>query len=518
MHAAVGAWVATSVPAPLLAIDDTAYLALGRTIAGDGAAPIGAQPPYGALYPVLLAPGWLVGLDEAQMITYAQVGNAVLGALLVPVLYVLVRRLTDTARSTAIASALVGASLPAAFLTGGLVWTERLLPLLVALGLLGVVRLTDDPTGRDVALVVAAAVALFATHPRTGAAALVFVGAAVWFAFQAGRIPASAAAAALGLSGLRLAALGRSWLADAAFGDPGTYDTGDLVARRGIDDVPGMVIHGGGTIAYLLLATAGLALLGALVLVTKPQVGVVVGAMTVGVVGVAGWFLTGVDRSDAWLHGRYVEILAPPLVALGVVAAKELPWRISATFMTVGIVASGFYGAWAGPGNNWTTPRTPVMMLGTEVSGAPFGGDVFEPGAAATVALVVGLGLLAAIRLRNRAGVALAAGAVALGVASGLPALDRLHENSIAGQVRASRLGEADIDLMFIDADRVSSPLAAAVAWEVGFGRATVEPTTDATHLLLPAADGTPPQATAVVEFPADPERGFTGGTVWALG
>ncbi|MDW3218076.1 MAG: hypothetical protein R8F63_05635 [Acidimicrobiales bacterium] len=510
LHAAVGAWIATSVAGPMLAIDDIAFLSMGRTLAGDGAAAIGAQPPYGILYPLLLAPGWFVGLDESQMVVYAQVGNAILGALLIPVLYALVRRLTRAARSTAITGALVGASLPAALLTGSIVWTERLLPLLVALGLLGVTLLHERVTGGRVALVVVVAIALFATHPRTGAAAVVLIVAAVGFAFRAGQIPASVTAAALGISGLRLAEVARAWVADAAFDSTGTYDAGDLVSRRGIDDIPHMAIHAGGTVAYLVLATAGLAILGALVITAKPQVAKVVAGIGVGIVVVAGWFLTGVDRSDAWLHGRYIEILAPPLVALGIVGAKQLPWRISATVIAAGGVVAGFYGAWAGPGNNWQTPRSPVMMLGTEVSGAPFGGNFFEPGAAASAGIVVGLLLLAALQWRNRAALAVAGTAITLAVFSGLAALDDLQQNSVVGQVQASPVADADIDLLVIDVDRVPRNLAAAVAYEVGLDRAQADADPTATHLLLEADTAPPPGATLLAEFEF--------GSVWTLG
>lgn len=508
-HAAIGTWIATSVAGPMLAIDDIAFLSMGRTIAGDGAAAIGAQPPYGVLYPTLLAPGWLVGLSESQMVVYAQTLNAMLGALLIPVLYALIRRLTEAGESTAVLAALVGASLPATLLTGSIVWTERLLPLLIALGLLLVVRLLDDWSSRDVVLAVAVALALFATHPRTGAAAVVLVASVAAIAFRADRIPWGVGALLTGLAGIRGIESLRARVAEAAFDSPGTYDAGDLVSRRGLDDVPHMLIHAGGTVAYLVIATAGLAVLGAIVLVRRPAVASVMVALGVGVVAVAGWFLTGVERSDAWLHGRYIEILAPPLVALGVVGAARLPWRLTAGVVAGSGVIAGFYGAWAGPGNNWNTPRSPVMMLGTEISGAPWGGNFFEPGAAASTGTVVGLALIAAFRWREAAARALATLAITVGVLSGLVALDDLQEGSVVGQVQASAVGEADVEEIAIDTDRVPSNLAAAVAYEVGLDRARAETGPQTTHLLL-AADFVPPTgAVAIAEF--------SGGTVWAL-
>ena len=88
----IGFIVATSTPGPLLTADDLANFGLAHAIAGQGAAPMAAQAPYGPLYPLLLAPGWLLGLDEPSMMVWARGVNALAGALLVPVLYALVRR------------------------------------------------------------------------------------------------------------------------------------------------------------------------------------------------------------------------------------------------------------------------------------------------------------------------------------------------------------------------------------------------------------------------------------------
>ena len=41
-----------------------------------------AQAPYGLFYPLLLAPGWLVGFDEPGMLLWARGVNALAGALL----------------------------------------------------------------------------------------------------------------------------------------------------------------------------------------------------------------------------------------------------------------------------------------------------------------------------------------------------------------------------------------------------------------------------------------------------
>ncbi len=506
-HAVVGAWIATSMTGPLLAIDDLAYLAMGRTLAGGGAAPLGAQPPYGVLYPVLLAPGWLVGLDESQMIVFAQIVNAVLGAALVPVLYVLVRRLTDAGLGRALGAAAIGASLPAALLTGTIVWTERLLPLLVALAMLALLRLHDEPGVGRTLEVAAVAVALVATHPRMISVSLVVVAAAAWCLIRAA-MPRLVIALTIGVvSGSVVMELARRALTRRTFGAEATYDAADLASRRGLDDGLEMALRGGGTLAYLVLATAGLAVVGLLVLARHRGAAITYAAMVAGTVAVSGWFLVGVGRADAYLHGRYIEVLAPLLVALGVVGLARLPWRVSASVIAGSVVVAGLYGAWAGPGNNWATSRTPVMMLGTEVGGAPFGQSVFEPGAAAAVGLLAGLLLLAAARGRVAELPLVTAVIVAIAVMSGTEAIDSLRDNSTVGEVQVA-LAEVEIERLVID-ERVPSTLAGAVAWEVGFDHASREISIDMTHLLLPPEATAPAGAEIVVEL--------AGGIVWEL-
>ena len=507
-HAAVGVWIATSMTGPLLAIDDLAYLSLGRTLAGGGAAPLGPQPPYGVLYPTLLAPGWLVGLDEAQMIVFAQVVNALLGAALLPVLFALVRRLTDASFGRALGAAAIGASLPAALLTGTIAWTERLLPLLVAVAVLALLRLRDQPTLWRGVAVAGTAVALHATHPRMVLVAAVVLGAGLWILRSAGSLRSSGATLALGAGGVALAELTRRALAEATFGAEATYDAADLARNRGIDDAAAMAVRGGGTIAYLVLATGGLAVLGGLLLLRRREIAVVYGAMLVATVAVAGWFLAGVDRSDAFLHGRYIEVLAPLLVALGVIAARELPWRRSAAVIAGSVVVGGLYGAWAGPGDVWARSRTPVMMLGVEVGGAPFGQQIFEPGAAAALALMAGMLLLAAARGRAWEAPVIAGVIVTAAVLSGTEAIDSLRDNTTVGEVQAA-LADIEVDRLVVD-ERVPSTLGGAVAWEVGLDHTSRQMSIDTTHLLLPPEAVAPDRAERVATF--------DGGVLWALG
>lgn len=477
--------IASAVAGPLLAVDDLAYLTLGRTLGGGGAAPLGAQPPYGIGYPVLLAPGWALGLDESQMIVWARAVNSVLGALLVPVLYLLVRRLTGASFGWALTASLVGASLPAAFLTGGIVWTERLLPLLVAIAALALLRLHRVPNWRRACMVATIAVALVAAHPRMmPVAAIVVLAGAVtlWRNGERMRAGAVVAAAAVGIA---LAEWAREVLARATFDEGATYDGFDLASRRGLSEISDMAVLGTGTLAYLVLATAGLAVLGVAVVVQRGELRVWYPAMTLAVAAVAGWFLTGVDRADAFLHGRYIEVMAPLLVALGVIGAATFPTKLAMRTVFGASIVAGLFGAWAGPGNNWARPRSPVMMLGTEVGGAPWGGNFFEPGAAATVAVVVGMAFVGAAAYRHWAAGAVAVVAVGLGVWSGTIALDDLQNHSAVGQTQET-LDAVAIERIAIDTEQIPPGLAAAIAWEVGLDRTALDIDAETTHVVLP--------------------------------
>lgn len=505
----VGVAVATATPGPLLFADDVAYLSMARTLAGEGSAALPPQPPYGFLYPILLAPGWLMGFDEGQMLTYARVVNAAAGALLVPVLYVIVRRVWSTERLPALLAAMAGASLPALWLTGTIVWTERLLALLVACTFLAVVRLVSRRTADRALQATVVAVALFATHPRMGPTAVVVIVTAALITRRA--VPVRVGILGAGFAALGLTEWVRRAIADATFGSSGTYDAADLASRRGFGDVPDMAQHAVGATSYLILAGTGILLIGLVMTARKPIIGPALVGMLAATAAVAAWFLTGVPRADAWLHGRYVEVFAPLLVALGLVSLKRVAWRPAVALLVVAPIVAGIVGAWVGPGNNWNTPRSPVMMLGVEVSGAPFGANIFEPGAAASVSLLTGLALWWLWRIGKPviASCVLAV-VVAVGVASGLESLDQLYDGNISGRTAGAFDDPDAIGELFVDAQRVSPNLIAALAWEVGFDDTTKSISAATTHMLLPP-DGVAPQGSTIV-------LEFDHGTVWAVG
>lgn len=505
----VGFLVATSTPGPLLTADDLANFGLAHAIAGQGAAPMAAQAPYGPLYPALLAPGWLIGLDESAMLVWARGVNALAGASLVPVLSALVRRIAGVAWWPALAASVAAAMLPAGMLTASIAWSERLLWLLAAAAALATVVAVERRTVRSAALAALAGVALFAGHPRLGVAAVVVIVVGVG-SVRRTSWPAAVAVGVGGFGGLAAIEWIRSAAAEAAFGSTGTYDAGDLASRRGVDELfPAAPQQALGALTYLVLAGTLVAVWG-LVVLARDRRGWPILAMGVAVLAVAAWFLTGIPRSDRWLHGRYVEVMAPILVAVGLATLDRIRWRTAVGLGFAVPVLAGIVAAWNGPGNTWASPRSPVMMLGVEVSGAPYGGQVFEPGAAASVAIVTGLLLWGLARWRGPGRAAALAVLLSMwAIDSGDSTLDQLYELTPAAEVAALLPEDEVIGEVFLDTATLSPNLTNAVAWEVGFGHAVVEPSSTATHLLVSPEAEVAPGALLVAEF--------SGANLWRL-
>jgi len=495
---AVGVWVATAVPGPLLSADDLAYMSIARTIAGQGAAPLIDQPPYGFLYPILIAPGWLLGFGESSILTWSRIVNALVGALLLPALYLLLRRVMLAGRRMSLLGATIGSLLPAGFLTASIVWAESLLPLLMVLALLALQQLRHDPGRLSITGLVVSSVALYAAHPRMAPVAFVMVLSAVIVLM--GRVPRGEISALLGISAVALVTTGwlRGAIQTATFGQSGTYSLTDLVSRRGVTEIPEMAVHAIGAGAYLVLAGAGLSVIGVISLHRSGIVGRVTNVVALTMAVTAGWFLTGIPRADAYLHGRYVEVLAPVLVGAGVVGLTRMRPVVAALVVLVATAAAGFIAAWAGPGDNWANPRSPVMMFGVEVSGAPFGSVIFEPGAAASAALVAGLVVVMTMRNRHLvfAGAAVAMMA-AIGVWSGVEGLELLYDGSTAGQVGAE-LADVSVGRVLLAEENVPNAISGAVAWHFGLDSTTRESDGLVTHLLLPA-DAAAPQGAMLV-------------------
>jgi hypothetical protein len=279
-------------------------------------------------YSMLLSPAHWFTSDSAAVYRVALGLNAVLGGLTALVLYWLARRLTVFGPIGCAAVAGCVALTPARLFTTEFVWSESLTVLVYSTTVLALLRFWSEP-GRPNAVAVALIAALgFATHSRL--LPLSFVALAVIvLAARAHRVtPLDAAiATAANLAGLA-AGLGLTRLATSElWRDPSDINSVGAVAERLLD--PGAILVAlAGQVWYQLVASLGIAAIGAWVLVTRAfattpgaapsradsrLVGVSV--LTLSALSVV--FMSGRTRADQVVYGRYIDAVTSPVLIVG---------------------------------------------------------------------------------------------------------------------------------------------------------------------------------------------------------
>lgn len=327
---------------PHLFPDEMGYLAVARGLVTGPSFALGPAPFYFPLYSVLIAPVFLLDLGPAGTFAGIMVVNAFLGAVTVGAVYAAARRLLGAAPGPAAWAAAVGGLFPGQALLTTSAWGENLLPLLMIGWLLAVHRLLERTTGPRAAVVVAAAVASYLTHPRAAVVVVVTAGLGpvlLWSRRPALR-PVGTAAAVLitGATGGYL--LSRALIArllepyyersGIALPEGGTFS--ELLSPSRWDDAALRLV---GVAWYQAAATAGLSVLGIWALlrlvVTPARCGrgpyeqAVAGTATALVALVAGLavgaaaFLSDGERADNFFAGRYVDAATPMVIAAAVV-------------------------------------------------------------------------------------------------------------------------------------------------------------------------------------------------------
>ncbi len=504
LHTLVGWWLATRLPGPLLSADDITHLALARTLAGAGPQPLTAQPPYGIAYPLAVAPAWLVGAGPAGVLGWARAVSALAGGATVVVCHELGRRAFGLGPRRSLAAALVAASLPAGLVTASITWSERLGALTVSLLVLAAVVAVDRfpgdarsrPIGPGAGVVVAAAVTA-GTHPRLVVVALVVVA----FVAVAWRERPVAALVLAGTGLLAVAGvdvLGRL-VQEAALGSGGTYGVADLAGRRGIGLVGAMGVRALGAWASFVAATAGFAVVGLAEAWRRPATRVLIPVVAV-VAAEAGWFLVGIERADAWYHGRYLDVVAPVVVVAA--AAALTHWSPGRTVLVVVSAAlAGGVAAVLGSAGLWDRPRSPVMMLGVEVAGAPFGAARFSPALLTLVIVVVALAVVAT-RDRHRAVAGVLVATLVAGAVSGSVVIEHLWDAALGSRVHTAVREVQRVapgSRLVVRPEGLAPGVAQAAAWENGLARTVIDTGTGTAE----RATGAPPAAAVVLSAPA---------------
>lgn len=339
---------------PVLVADEIGYLTNARVLAGGLAGQLEQAPFYRGGYSLLIAP--LVNLGAGPTFTYhlVLVLNAALAASVFPLLYLLLTRFAGVRPELAIWAALAGAVYPAMTVLSQVAMSENALFPLVCLWLIafaGLLRQRDRRGGLLWAAGLGLATgALWAVHNRLIVAVALAVIGLIWPALRRRLHPT---AAVLGLAIIAAALVGVHFLDSYLIDHNYAGSAPDELSER-MDSL--IDFHGLRTAAanllgqswYLLVATFGLAAAAVADFFADRRLSVVASqdpgpappaerpapilgvllALTVLLLLISAAAFPERTRPDMLIYGRYTEIVAPALIAFGLVALSRVWLRL----------------------------------------------------------------------------------------------------------------------------------------------------------------------------------------------
>lgn len=327
---------------PVLVADEIGYLTNARVLAGGLPGQLEQAPFYRGGYSLLIAP--LVNLGASPSFTYhlVLVLNAALAASVFPLLYLLLTRFGGVRPQLAIWAALAGAVYPAVTVLSQVAMSENALFPLVCLWLIafaGLLRQEDRRGGLLWAAGLSAATgALWAVHNRMIVAVALAVAGLVWLTLRRRLHPT---AAALGLGIIAAAFVGVHFLDSYLINHNYAGAAPDELSERmdSLLDFQGLrtaLTNLIGQSWYLLVATFGLAAAAVADFVAGwrrrgeataerpvPVLGVLL-ALTALLLLISAAAFPERTRPDMLIYGRYTEIVAPALIAFGLVAPSRV--------------------------------------------------------------------------------------------------------------------------------------------------------------------------------------------------
>ncbi|MET7668650.1 glycosyltransferase family 39 protein [Micromonospora luteifusca] len=326
-------WLSRHIVLPIAHTDEDSYLNTARALAGG---PGGFSSENDLLrrvgYPMLISPAFLGDRDFSDSYRIVQLINAMANSTLLPLAYLLGRRLLRLRRSHALLGALAAATLPATVFYAGIAMIDTVMAPLVVAWLLAVHRWIGRP-GPVAAATVGLLVGGFHLLHSRGLVIVAVHAGLVLLLFVRRRISPPAVLAAL-LPVLAMALVNEAairYLGNKVYLLGSTPGGGTVEA---VASVQGVVRVGAGVATqlwYVVVITfgmAGVAWAAAVRELWRPRhgdaarwtMGVAL-VVTVGVAGGASVILAGITGKplDA-IYGRYVQMLAPfwLLVGLGV--------------------------------------------------------------------------------------------------------------------------------------------------------------------------------------------------------
>jgi hypothetical protein len=328
-------WFSRGQSVPLANPDESAYLIAGRVLAGGAATDFSYSTLYQAGYPLLIAPVYWFTSNATTVYHAVLVINAAISALLMPLAYVMGRRL-GLVRPAAYAVAAVTALLPAGLFYSEFAMTDAIYPVLVLAWLLTVhTWLTARSARGQYAAAVGSALLAgyaYAVHSRGIVIVLSYVAVGVLVAWRRLAPRRTAAAAAVVLA----ASAGVAWLLDRYLSSTmypeGTRNLSAQMASA-LHSVHGAINvfeMAAGQMWRLVLDSwglAGIGLFAALAVIVRPRYRADLRIMAA--LSVAVTLITAVtapaalpaDQSQTWASGRYLD---GPIATFFVVGAVVL--------------------------------------------------------------------------------------------------------------------------------------------------------------------------------------------------
>lgn len=327
---------------PVLVADEIGYLTNARVLAGGLPGQLEQAPFYRGGYSLLIAP--LVNLGASPSFTYhlVLVLNAALAASVFPLLYLLLTRFAGVRPQLAIWAALAGAVYPAVTVLSQVAMSENALFPLVCLWLIAFAALLRQGDRRGGLLwaagLGAATGALWAVHNRMIVAVALAVVGLVWLTLRRRLHPA---ALALGLAVIAAAFVGVHFLDSYLIDHNYAGSAPDELSERmdSLFDFHGLRTALANLIGqswYLLVATFGLAAAAVADFAAgrrrrteataerpAPILGVLL-ALTALLLLISASAFPERTRPDMLIYGRYTEIVAPALIAFGLIALPRV--------------------------------------------------------------------------------------------------------------------------------------------------------------------------------------------------
>ncbi|MFF0254097.1 hypothetical protein ACFYPW_16540 [Micromonospora zamorensis] len=326
-------WLSRHIVLPIAHTDEDSYLNTARALAGG---PGGFSSENDLLrrvgYPMLISPAFLGDRDFTDSYRLVQLINAMVNSTLLPLAYLLGRRLLRLRRSYALLGAVAAATLPATAFYAGVAMIETVMAPLVVAWLLAVHRWIERPGPLAAATVGLLVGGFHLLHSRGLVIVAVHAGL-VLLLFARRRINPPAILAAL-LPVLAMALVNAAairYLGNKVYLLGSTPGGGTVEAVASAQGVVRVSVGVATQLWYLVVITfgmAGVAWAAAVRELCRPRHGDAVRwtmgvalVVTVGVAGGASVILAGITGKplDA-IYGRYVQMLAPfwLLVGLGV--------------------------------------------------------------------------------------------------------------------------------------------------------------------------------------------------------